>query len=181
LIVFRDDTWPYTGSAHELAATTVTHDQYGVIYDADMEINATSPLSVAVAGLRQKGLIVGQHDLLSIVTHEAGHFLGLDHSLVDGAIMRASLPSGEVRTELGDDDVAAICTLYPPGREIAACDPTPHGGFAPSCVLGSELLGSCSAVGTFRSADARNVWCFALLLAASSLRVRAGKRCRRAR
>jgi hypothetical protein len=190
LIVFRDTSWPYTGSVHELAVTTVTHDQFGVIYDADMEINATSPLSVTVAGLRQKGLVVGQHDLLSILTHEAGHFLGLDHSLDDAAIMRAALPSGEVRTELGADDVAAICTLYPPERETAACNPTPHGGFSPACVLGSELIGSCSTAGVGRARGARNHGSFAWLapfawlacaLALSSLRARAGRRCRRAR
>src|SRR6202008_2633994 len=85
LIVFRDRSWPYKGNGHELAATSLTFDDDGEIYDADVEINATGPLSLPLSEgvqaqeLRLFGIIPDQHDLLSIMTHEAGHFLGLDH------------------------------------------------------------------------------------------------------
>lgn len=50
-------------------------------------------------------------DLQTVLTHEIGHFLGLDHSAVVKAMMFPYAPPLE-RT-LGSDDVAAISTLYP--------------------------------------------------------------------
>lgn len=137
LIVFREDSWPYGGNANQLGTTTITVTDSGDIVDADMEINATLPLFV---GPRAKGFIPGAHDLLSIMTHEAGHFLGLDHSRDEGAIMNLSLASAEVRTELGEDDVAAICAAYPPERKAGKCDDTPHGGFASECAPSSNKV-----------------------------------------
>jgi MYXO-CTERM domain-containing protein len=74
-----------------------------------------------------------QADLDSIVTHEAGHFLGLSHSCDNAATMYANYKLGEVglRT-LEADDVAGICTLFPPGSD-KACDPTPRHGFSTEC------------------------------------------------
>jgi hypothetical protein len=143
LVLFRDDDWPYSGEGRELAATWLTVDGQGVILDADIEINATSPLSVpAEAGL-SLGVIVDQHDLLSIMVHEAGHFLGLDHSREDGSVMLAELSAAEVRTQLSADDEAAICAAYPPERDAATCDYTPRGGFAPECAANAAASG-CS-------------------------------------
>jgi hypothetical protein len=149
LIVFRDRSWPYTGKGHELAATSLTFDDDGAIYDADVEINAIGRLSLPMSEdvqaeeLRVFGIIPDQHDLLSIMTHEAGHFLGLDHSREENSIMQAELGPGEIRTQLSADDVAAICAVYPPERAAPACDPTPRGGFAPACDE-TPLSGGCS-------------------------------------
>jgi hypothetical protein len=162
LIVFRDETWPYGGAGHELAATQLTFDDEGRIYDADIEINATGPLALPApddgeadggvapdAGAPDAGdmiaygIIAGEHDLLSIMTHEAGHFLGLDHSREENAIMLAELSPGQVRTQLTADDEAAICAAYPPDREVLACDPAPRGGFSSACD-DTGLFGGCS-------------------------------------
>ncbi|MET0390866.1 MAG: matrixin family metalloprotease, partial [Polyangiales bacterium] len=143
LIVFRDDNWPYAGAGRALAVTSVTSNNQGVIYDADMEINATEPLSIADRASAELGVIIGQQDLLSIMTHEAGHFLGLDHSRDPESIMQVSLSAGEVKIDLGEDDIAGICALYPPERSDVACDPTPNGGFDPAC--GDDTMrGGCS-------------------------------------
>ncbi len=57
-------------------------------------------------------------DLQTVLTHEVGHFLGLDHSAVVKAMMFPYAPPME-RT-LGSDDVAAISLLYPkPSSDIA--------------------------------------------------------------
>jgi hypothetical protein len=133
LVIFRDDSWPYTNENNQLASTSLTFDNDGVIFDADMEINATGPLSVPTAEIHELGIIPGQQDLLSIMVHEAGHFLGLDHSREENSVMQAQLDPGDVRTQLSADDVTAICTVYPPGRVVATCDPTPHQGFASQC------------------------------------------------
>jgi hypothetical protein len=134
LVTFQDVSWPYAEPGHELAATWLTVDAHGAIYDADIEINATEPLSVPVTeGDLALGVITNQHDLASIMLHEAGHFLGLDHSRFEGSVMQAELGPGEVRAVLSADDVAAVCAAYPPAEVSAECDYTPRGGFASEC------------------------------------------------
>lgn len=87
-------------------------------------------------------------DVGNTVTHEAGHVLGLDHTcvtsypepynqcsaaLVDG-VMYPSAPFGETKKRaLSDDDVSAVCTIYPAGRavdRVTACpnSPSPEAG-----------------------------------------------------
>jgi hypothetical protein len=123
------------------------------------------------------GIIPGEHDLLSIMVHEAGHFLGLDHSREENAIMSAELSPGQVRTQLTADDEAAICAAYPPAREVPACDPTPRGGFSSTCDDDSGLFGSCSVRRPQRSSSVELLG-LASLAAAFQLR-RARKRGRR--
>ncbi len=137
IIVFRNDVWPYVGSGHELAATSLKANDDGVILDADIELNATATLALpqpeeAAEGV-QFGVIPGSYDLLSIMVHEAGHFLGLDHSREENSVMLAELDPGTVRAALTSDDVAAVCTVYPPDREAGECNYEPRGGFAWAC------------------------------------------------
>jgi hypothetical protein len=153
LIIFRDHEWASSESDHELAATWVTVDRSGTIVDADIEINATEPLYVptdedAGVGL---GVIANQRDLMSILVHEAGHFLGLDHSREDESVMQASLQVGEFRTTLSADDEAAICAAYPPDAASGTCDYTPNQGFASECTLGPES--GCSSQRLGRPSD----------------------------
>ncbi len=144
LIVFRDDVWPHSDPNNTLALTTVTFNaDTGEIYDADMEVNSSD-----------KNLTVGDpvpgdgFDMLSVLTHEAGHFLGLAHATDTKAAMYASYKPGavEMRT-LKPDDVEGICAIYPSATrravdtsvaasgfvEAAACDPTPRRGLAKDC------------------------------------------------
>ncbi len=144
IVIFRDDEWPYSQVDHELAATWLTVDRAGTIVDADIEINATAPLFVPTEDEElELGVIANQRDLLSIMVHEAGHFLGIDHSRADGAVMQAALDVGEERTALSPDDEAAICAAYPPDAQAGACDYTPRNGFASECGP-ATMVGSCS-------------------------------------
>lgn len=62
-------------------------------------------------------------DLLTVVSHEVGHALGIDHSADRNALMWASYvgPRG-----LNSDDIAAVQALYgPPGNESGAVEPVP--------------------------------------------------------
>jgi MYXO-CTERM domain-containing protein len=78
-------------------------------------------------------------DLLSIITHETGHMLGIAHSRVpDSTMGREYLPGDLSLRDLATDDVAAICAVYPPVEagapgDPASCDPTPRHGFTGEC------------------------------------------------
>ncbi|WP_437803902.1 matrixin family metalloprotease [Sorangium sp. So ce693] len=138
IIMFRDDGWPYADSGNTLALTTVTyHLKTGEIYDADMEINSLA-LSQGADGLA--------FDLLSIATHEAGHFLGLSHSIEHDATMFANYRSS--LRDLSQDDRDGICAVYPPGEPIEGCDPTPRHGFSSLCAADQPAVkesGGCAA------------------------------------
>lgn len=54
---------------------------------------------------------VTDFDVETVLLHENGHVLGLDHSSVEGSVMEASYEG--VRRTLHPDDAAAIAFLYP--------------------------------------------------------------------
>lgn len=128
IILFHDDVWPYGDHDGRLALTTVSYNtETGEIYDADMEINS------AHAAFTTTDTTV-QTDLLSVVTHEAGHFLGLAHSPLGDATMFRTYDAGATeQRDLSDDDREAICATHPPGEIAEGCDSTPRHGFSPAC------------------------------------------------
>ena len=137
--MYRDDAWPYTGATATLALTTVTFNvETGEIFDADVEINSVgSPLTLGDGNI--------QADLDSIVTHEAGHFLGLSHSCDAVATMYAYYQLGDTKLRsLESDDIAGICEIYPPGTSTTSCDPTPRHGFSPDCGSDPDDKGCCA-------------------------------------
>jgi hypothetical protein len=154
-IIFRDGTWPHMqDTSNELALTTVTYDKdTGEIYDADMEINSSIPLSTTAT------VPAGGYDFESIVTHETGHFLGMAHSQDTHATMYAHYTAGDdVMRDLTADDVAGICSIYLPNglRHVAkaasasdvlpeeACNATPRHGFTTACGTGTNPPASSS-------------------------------------
>src|SRR5437868_4319055 len=81
IIVFRDGEWTATNDPHTLALTTVTYNKNtGEIYDADIEVNSAIQLG-GTAGISTADPVPpNSFDLQSILTHEAGHFLGMAHT-----------------------------------------------------------------------------------------------------
>ena len=125
-ILFRDENWTHDPAA--IALTTVAFStKTGQIFDADMEIN--TPL-----------ITVG--DLDFVVTHESGHFLGLDHSPDPTAVMFFQYGGGSVMPQLSSDDLEAICTAYPTSRPAPACDFEPPKGYATDC--GGDVIATCA-------------------------------------
>ncbi len=55
----------------------------------------------------------GEVDAQSIITHETGHQLGLNHTPVQAATMYAAYLGGTGARSLHDDDIAGVCGLYP--------------------------------------------------------------------
>lgn len=171
IIVIRD-TWDAPNNV--LAITTVSFGpKTGEIFDADMEINGLLPLSTGP-------LEPNKYDLQSIITHEAGHFLGLAHSTKncpDGATMcpKADPGTDDFRT-LDDDDVAGICTIYPPDRNAPACDPRPFKGFSPECGMDPLAGGACSLAHVPAGGSARTTGVLVLGCSAVAARLRRAKR-----
>jgi Matrixin len=152
VVLFQDFKWAYTGVDNTLAKTTVTYDtDSGEILDADMEINhAYNEYTV-----HDPEVAKVVYDLQSIMTHEFGHFIGMDHTEDFNATMNAGYQEGtiELRT-IEDDDIAGLCAAYPPGGD-AKCIPSPKGGLASEC--GGEPVdpGGCH-VGALGSASDRS-------------------------
>lgn len=154
VILFQDTRWSYHGANDTLAKTTVTFDhETGEILDADIEVNhAYNELSVADDNV--------VYDLRSIITHEIGHFIGLDHTPDTEATMYAGYDEGETKQRtLEADDVAAACAAYPKGR-VGRCDPTPRNGFGRECAgtaatasVGEDPAGGCATATGARHGD----------------------------
>lgn len=158
--MFRDDRWESGGGASsggvELAITIITfHPDTGEIYDADVEINSNQiPLTTGDQNI--------QYDLASIVTHEAGHFLGLSHSRVLDATMRENYVAGTTSLRhLSADDEAGMCAMYPPDREVPAGNCTPRHGFTSACYRAES--GGCSVASAVVGGPSLvSPWAFAL-------------------
>jgi hypothetical protein len=172
LIVIRED-WPYPGGDMVVGLTMVRFNtKTGSIRDADIEVNGDDfALSV--------GDPVEDSDLEAILTHEIGHFLGLDHSLEPGATMLRDYPvSNDSGRSLADDDVAGICKVYPPDRRVESTNCAPVNGLSGECADEQEPLpddaneeSGCHV--SPRNGRARPSWIFALLGAAWLVRRRA--------
>ena len=135
----------------ELALTTVWSRGCGQIVEADVEVNAdaSTPSAFMWADLDSTTTNGGYHDLQNALTHEMGHFIGLDHTceLAPGAAagevdnlgnpvpdcsdatlaeMDATMyPSSEAgdlsKRTLSQDDRDGLCGIYPLGTTPVTC------------------------------------------------------------
>lgn len=136
------EDWPSSvAGSNVVALTTVTyHVSTGTIVDADIRMNADHFEWQVVTHASQDESIV---DIGNIMTHEIGHFLGLDHSIdatyageleAQEATMWAQTYPNEVkRRELDLDDILGVSAIYPlNARPHAACVPPESVNHAPS-------------------------------------------------
>jgi uncharacterized protein (TIGR03382 family) len=121
------DCWEY--NAGTLAITTTTYNvRTGKLYDADLEMNASTHIFSTVdsppcSTVGQMGCV--STDVQNTVTHELGHALGLDHSPDSRSTMYAGAELGETSKRVLDDgSVEFVCTAYPAGRPTMDCDGT---------------------------------------------------------
>ncbi len=130
IVVFRQDSWPYVGGQDALGLTSVHFEAAtGTIWDSDIEVNAVdATLSVG------DPVPANAVDLDSLLTHEAGHLLGLAHTTDKSATMFPGYTEGtSTLRHLAQDDIKGICTLYPPGRQASSTSCEPRHGYSDLC------------------------------------------------
>jgi hypothetical protein len=165
VVMFHDADWPYESS--KLGVTTPSGGvESGLVIDADVELNSQSVV------LSSDPSNSDATALSSVLTHELGHFLGLAHSDVPGALMWRSYQPPPLGSQLlTADDAAAICAAYPPSAGLSCPQPTAPAydacasspDEAPKCTLSSKSHDSgCSLSG---AAPERSVAPAALLAA----------------
>jgi MYXO-CTERM domain-containing protein len=143
-----------------------TSDRDGEIVDADIELNGVD-FAISIAGATT-GTAACLSDLKNTLTHELGHFLGLEHTclasgdppridnqgnavplcnasndpLIRDSTMYNFQTCGETsKASLSVDDTTAICSIYPMATDPGTCD----------SVGGSS--GGCCSVGGGQSAQ----------------------------
>lgn len=133
--------------AGTLALTTTTFlVGTGEIVDTDMEVNDDLPWAVDGTAT--------SYDLESILTHEAGHFLGLDHSPNATDVMFRSFVPGERRSVLSQTDISDVRTVYPPPPP--ADQKLPQGSpcaVSNECTAGLLCLGPVGSTSKFCTVD----------------------------
>ena len=127
------------------AVTVVWHNTTtGEILDADMMVNDRLATLLNAGGPYENcpdtgcapgtASAPGPADLRSILTHEVGHFIGVGHSNVIEATMHAATNRASVeKRTLEQDDIDAVCDIYPPGNLYQSCDAAPNGGLELNC------------------------------------------------
>ncbi len=103
---YDEEVWPYSTQVVAVTTlTTLTGDN--AIIDADIEINSRDNV-IGFDGA------ASDYDLRNLLTHEIGHFIGLDHSGVFDATMELQTDPGQIKKrDLDPDDVAGLCEIFP--------------------------------------------------------------------
>ncbi len=126
------DDWSY--GRWMLAMTVVSaRADTGEIEDADIVLNDAGFVFCI------DDCATGEVNLSAVIQHEAGHFLGLDHSDLPTAVMAAKPPAsiGALQS-LTPDDVEGVCAIYRPVVEAAPC-PAPRVTAPGNCALGGPI------------------------------------------
>jgi hypothetical protein len=139
-VTMVNEGWPFDESA--LAQTT--HDfgkDSGTVKNAIIQIN-TATHEFRVASDNSPTALTaesGGADIESVLVHEVGHYIGLAHSNVPKSIMAPSYCQDEERCkqaelsrDLGEDDIKAVCALYPPPSQAPVVGSDPGPGHATS-------------------------------------------------
>jgi len=170
------DPWvgPSDGVPLEPRALAITKMWFntatGELWGADMIINDERQWTQCTTNGDCTGF-----DLEAVVTHEAGHFIGIGHSPIEEATMyfRSGVPGDTDARSLDQDDIDATCAIYPPGSLQSECsdaDFTPRGGLDLNCEDGPNAGGGgCSAAAGNETAHG---WPLILLASALLIAVR---------
>lgn len=106
--------WSHDRDALGFTTSTYAADD-AEIFDADVELNVNKVLVELPSEEVEQALI-------SIMVHEAGHFLGLAHSDDPSAVMYEAYNRRDLVTRmLTQDDIDGICDAFPPDDAPTEC------------------------------------------------------------
>ena len=156
-------SWQHLASARDtFAQTIITFDsKSGEIFDSDTEFNSSFPFGVLPTG--EDNPSDRTSDIQAVMTHEAGHALGLDHEnrFAPEVVMYFEDTSGDTtHRSLTSDDQDGVQAIYSGG---AASSGGGGGGGGGGCRLSP-------------STDATTLWPAAALLLGLLVRRRARRR-----
>ena len=150
LITWNNDQWIHQQSAIAITSSTVTAK--GKVVDTDLELNGQY-YQWSLKPDDPDNLVL--YDVKNVITHEAGHMLGLDHPPGAETTMYYEADPGETKKRsLEQDDIDGLCAIYPlpaPPTEdpdTGCCTHTPHGPSTPTSAWLILLL----CVGIYRRA-----------------------------
>jgi hypothetical protein len=115
VVTFVDDSVPLGSDTIASTFSFFTTDANGnlIIQEADIALNPAFDFSTS--GDPDK------YDIQGILTHEIGHFLGLDHSAMLSSVMTPFGTTAQLdQRTLSYDDMAGVALLYPNPSSIAA-------------------------------------------------------------
>jgi len=152
-LIIQTTTWAHDPRA--LALTSVFAKSDGHIVDADLEVNAVPDYDHFFANLDDPNFVPQNagsvYDLQNTLTHEFGHFIGLDHScFTPDPLTMAARPTDDMGNPVPDcsdapaavqatvmfnsaepletskrvlspDEVRAVCDIYPEARDPKVC------------------------------------------------------------
>ena len=156
-------SWRYGSATLGLTTTTYLTTSREIV-DADMEMNNTS-FSGSTRWAANGDF--NRFDYESVVLHEAGHFLGLDHTTNDGtAVMYPTVSPGELKRALATADVNDVCGIYPgqAGSQGSPCSSNsqctggrvcraPSGSTSKICTVDCTSGAACPTGTTCQNAD----------------------------
>jgi hypothetical protein len=130
-IEFVQADWPYMPDAVALTQTRYGTED-GIIREATIFVNEDAwRFTDAAVACNDTG--PATYDLQAVLTHEAGHLIGLDHTQPENY---AKKPSPTMAPDIGvcemdkrvlkQDDIDGLCVLYPKGQPSGNCETIPQ-------------------------------------------------------
>lgn len=139
VVIRRPDNWGHDPG--RLAVTVATHTAEGSMIFADVRLNNAYEMTAGeTPGFGRR------FDIRTVLIHELGHVLGLGESDVAGAAMWPTIPPGQRREELSEDDRDGIAMHYADVQYPTDGSPIPFCSAGTAPVSGFAFLGGLSAL-----------------------------------